>query len=179
MEHQSYALPTEDLRALAAAGQLGRPARMPNRFLKQEGASALLLRTAGRFHNADANYRARRLSTADDSLVLLPDPDHEFRGAQVAAAPTLASLFGEGTTVGLREYRVHVARSQSVGWMAANLVVRTQANDEPVEIVLRATYLFENRGEYGWEIVQLHVSAPIDLRELTRRVFGSVPDAPP
>lgn len=174
MEHQSYALPMPEIMTMAASGKLPAPARMRNRFFKAEGASALLLNTAGKFLNADAGYERRKLSTAEDALVLLPDPDHEFASERTIEAPTVAELFGEGATVGLRDYRVHVAREKSIGWIAANLVVSTRVNDEPVEIGLRATYLFENRGKYGWEIVQMHVSVPIGLPELTRRVFGTV-----
>jgi len=174
MEHQSYAIASDDILRFAATGQLRKPGEMKNRYVKSEGASTLLLRTAGRFHNSDERYRQRKLSTQDDALILLPDPDHEFRGAKTADAPSLPALFGDGATVGLRDYRVHVARSRRVAWIAANLVIRATLDGDPVEVELRATYVFENRSEWGWEIVQMHVSAPVHLRELTRRIFGTV-----
>lgn len=174
MEHQSYAIPTEDIVRFAVTGQLRQPGEMRKRYNRRDGPSPLVLKIAGRFHNADENYRKRKLSTEPDALILLPDPDHEYRGKHVAEAPTLASLFGDSATVGLRDYRVHVSRNKRVAWMAANLVVRTTINGDEVEVGLRATYVFENRGEWGWEVVQLHVSVPVHLRELTRRIFGTV-----
>ncbi|HTE54637.1 MAG TPA: nuclear transport factor 2 family protein [Kofleriaceae bacterium] len=169
LEHQSYPTAIDDLRATAAAGHALLPRRFASRPLV--GPARELVRLVGLLHDADA-HGGVRIAAGDETLVLLPDRDHELHGAEAAEAPSLAALFGPGTTVALRDYRLGIAKNQSIAWLAANLVVHTLVNDERVEIGMRGTYVFR-RAARGWELVQMHVSAPVGERELSRRVFGS------
>jgi ketosteroid isomerase-like protein len=170
MEHQSYPTAVDDLRARSAAGRGPEPRRFESRHTVAPARE--LVRLVGLLHNAEPRELSRRFAPGDDTLVLLPDRDHELHGDEAVNGPSLARLFGPGTTVGLRDYRIGVAKSETVAWMAANLVLRTLVNDQKVDIGLRGTYVFR-RGRSGWELVQMHVSAPLGERELTLRVFGS------
>ena len=170
MEHQSYATSIDDLRAAAAAERSEQPARFPSRH-KVEPARELV-RLVGLLHNSDPRDLGRRIAPGDATLVLLPDRDHELHGPDAAAGPALATVFGPSTTVGLRDYRVGVAKNGTVAWLAANLVLRTVVNDQQVDIGMRGTYVFR-RGERDWQLVQMHISAPVGERELSRRLFGS------
>jgi hypothetical protein len=169
LEHQSYPTPLDDLRAAAAARHLPRPASFAARPLPAPARD--LVRLVDLLHDADRRGRVKVASGAE-ALVLLPDRDHELHGAEAADAPALAALFGPRTTVSVRDPRLGLARSGEIAWMAANLMVRTVVNDEPVEIGLRGTYVFRRVGR-SWELVQMHVSAPVTERELGRRVFGA------
>lgn len=170
MEHQSYPTSIDDLRARAAARREPIARRFASRH--EVAPARELVRLVGLLHNAEPRELSRRFAPGNDTLVLLPDRDHELHGSDAVGGPSLARLFGPGTTVGLRDYRIGVAKSESLAWMAANLVLRTMVNDQKVDIALRGTYVFQ-RGRQGWELTQMHVSAPLDERELTLRVFGS------
>lgn len=167
MQHQSYAVSIDDLRTLAASGALEAPRRFASRAL--EKGSRELIALVGRLHNEGGP-----IAHGDAVLVLLPDRDHELRGAEAAQASSLAPLFGPGSTVGLRDYRIGMAKDGRVAWMAANLVVRTGAGagGAAVDIGLRGTYVFE-RASAGWEVVQMHISAAVPEAELSRRMFGT------
>ncbi len=168
MQHQSYAISFDDLRTLASSGALEAPKRFTSRALDK--SSRDLISLVGRLHNGTGP-----IAQGDSVLVLLPDRDHEVRGAEAAQTSSLAALFGAGTTVGLRDYRIGVAKSGHVAWMAANLVVRTsvsEGNEAAVDIGLRGTYVFQ-LGAGGWEVVQMHISAAVPEGELSRRMFGT------
>lgn len=169
LEHQSYPTAIDDLRAAAASRHLARPATFAARPLPAPAGD--LVRLVDLLHDADRRGRVKVASDAE-ALVLLPDRDHELHGAEASDAPALAAMFGPRTTVSVRDPRLGLARSGEVAWMAANLMVRTSVNDEPVEIGLRGTYVFRRAGR-SWELVQMHVSAPVTERELGRRVFGA------
>jgi ketosteroid isomerase-like protein len=170
VEHQSYPSSIDDLRADAAAGRAAQPGRFPS--LPVEGTARELVRLVGLLHNAEPRDLGRRVAPGGDTLVLLPDRDHELHGAEAVDGPSLATLFGPNTTVGLRDYRIGMAKNESVAWMAANLVVRTVVNDEQVDLGLRGTYVFRKAAR-GWELVQMHISAPLSEMALSRRVFGA------
>lgn len=169
VEHLSYPLSIDELRARAAA-QLLRP---PQRFQSKRDApeASALLRLVGRLHNAPPSFTRQQFASGPEALVLLPDRDHELHGDSAAASPSLATLFGPGTTVGLRDYRIGVAKNQRVAWMVSNLVVRTMVNDEQVDIGLRGSYVFVKQAK-GWKVVQMHISAPLTERSLGRHIFG-------
>jgi hypothetical protein len=166
VEHWSYAVPVADLRRLAAARKL--PA--PRAFASQQRIAPAreIVRLVGRLHNASGD-RSGMFVAGDRALVLMPDA--EYRGADVLRAPSLGQLFGDAATVGLRDYRLGLAKNGELAWMVANLVVRTTVNDDAVEIGLRGTYLLGSSPE-GWRVIQLHISAPVTTAELSRRVFG-------
>ena len=170
VEHQSYPTGIDELRARAAAGRSEQPRRFPSRHTGEPARE--LVRLVGLLHNAEPRGLGRRVAPGDSTLVLLPDADHELRGRDAVEGPALATLFGPGATVGLRDYHIGTAKNETIAWMAANLVVRTVVNDEKVDIGMRGTYVFR-RGERDWELVQMHVSAPVSERELSRRVFGT------
>jgi ketosteroid isomerase-like protein len=168
MQHQSYAMSFDDLRTLASSGALEAPKRFTSLAMVKSGRELVSL--VGKLHNG-----AGPIAQGEGVLVLLPDRDHEVRGADAAQTSSLAALFGAGTTVGLRDYRIGVAKGGRVAWMAANLVVRTgvsEGNQAAVDIGLRGTYVFR-RGAAGWEVVQMHISAAVPEAELSRRMFGT------
>ena len=168
MQHQSYAVSFDDLRTLAASGALEAPKRFPSRAVAKGARDLVSL--VGRLHNGSGP-----IAQADAVLVLLPDRDHEVRGADAAQTSSLAALFGAGTTVGLRDYRIGLAKGGRIAWMAANLVVRTgvgEGSESAVDIGLRGTYVFQ-LGAGGWEVVQMHISAAVPEGELSRRMFGT------
>jgi ketosteroid isomerase-like protein len=168
MQHQSYAVSIDDLRTLASSGALEAPKRFPSRAF--EKGSRELIALVGRLHNESGP-----IARGDGVLVLLPDRDHELRGADAAQSSSLAALFGAGSTVGLRDYRIAFAKDGQVAWMAANLVVRTAVGEgsaASVDIGLRGTYVFA-KGAAGWEVVQMHISAAVPEGELSRRMFGT------
>jgi hypothetical protein len=139
LQHQSYAVSFDDLRTLASSGALEAPERFPSRASAR--GSRELISLVGRLHNGSGP-----IAQGDAVLVLLPDRDHEVRGADAAQTSSLAALFGAGTTVGLRDYRIGVAKGGKVAWMAANLVVRTsvaEGTDASLDIGLRGTYVFQ------------------------------------
>jgi hypothetical protein len=168
MQHQSYAMSFDDLRTLASSGALEAPKRFTS-LATVKGARDLIS-LVGKLHNG-----AGPIAQGDGVLVLLPDRDHEVRGADAAQTSSLAALFGAGTTVGLRDYRIGIAKGGRIAWMAANLVVRTgvsEGNQAAVDIGLRGTYVFQ-RSAAGWEVVQMHISAAVPEAELSRRMFGT------
>ncbi len=168
MQHQSYAMSFDDLRTLASSGALEAPKRFTSLATVKSGRELVSL--VGKLHNG-----AGPIAQGEGVLVLLPDRDHEVRGADAAQTSSLAALFGAGTTVGLRDYRIGVAKGGRIAWMAANLVVRTgvsEGNQAAVDIGLRGTYVFQ-RGAAGWEVVQMHISAAVPEAELSRRMFGT------
>ncbi len=169
MQHQSYAMSFDDLRTLASSGALEAPKRFTSTAVVNSARDLVSL--VGKLHNGGS----RPIAQGDGVLVLLPDRDHEVRGAEAAQTSSLAALFGAGTTVGLRDYRIGFAKGGGVAWMAANLVVRTgvsEGNQAAVDIGLRGTYVFQ-RGAAGWEVVQMHISAAVPEGELSRRMFGT------
>jgi hypothetical protein len=168
MQHQSFAMSFDDLRTLASSGALEEPKRFPSRALVK--GSRELIALVGRLHNEGGP-----IAKAEGALVLLPDRDHEVRGADAAQLSSLAALFGAGSTVGLRDYRIGLAKNGKVAWMAANLVVRTavgEGTERAVDIGLRGTYVFQLAGS-GWQVVQMHISAAVPEGELSRRMFGT------
>ena len=170
LEHQSYAVSIDDLRGMAAAGTLEPPRRFDN--LTQAAPSRELITLVDRLHNAGASPASVPVRADEGTLLLLPDRDHELRGAAAQDAPTLSSIFGPSTKVTVRDARVGVAKNGAVAWVAANLVVRTMVNDAPTDIGLRGSYVFV-KGAETWELAQMHLSAPVTERELSRRTFGT------
>jgi hypothetical protein len=138
----------------------------------QAAPSRELVALVGRLHNAGPAQEMPPVRDDPGTLLLLPDRDRELRGEAAGGAPSLSSIFGPSTTVGVRDYRVGVAKNGAVAWMAANLVVRTLVNDSQVDLGLRGSYVFVKRAA-TWELAQMHLSAPITERELSRRTFGT------
>jgi hypothetical protein len=168
MQHQSFAVSFDDMRTLAGSGALEEPKHFASRAINKSSRDLVAL--VGRLHNGTGP-----IAKGDGVLVLLPDRDHEVRGADAAQTSSLAALFGAGTTVGLRDYRIDIAKGGHIAWMAANLVVRTSVSEKSegaVDIGLRGTYVFR-LAESGWEVVQMHISAAVPEGELSRRMFGT------
>jgi len=176
LEHMSYAMPTEEVIVLARAGKLKRPRRMckGERCGDSKGNH---VRAVVRALHAPAEDGTSRDQVAGDgrALLLWPDPDEEYAEAATADAPRLAELFGPRATVEVAQAKVYVGRSRKVAWVAANLTVRTNDEDDLV-IRLRGTYVLElvriRTNQFRWKVVQAHISVPIEETELSRRVFG-------
>ena len=171
MEHSSYALPVNDLLDAARSNVLTTPTSIDTTFPKR-GPAARLRDIVLRLHNGDLD--PRRKIGSDDALVLLPDPDLELRGKADKDQITLAKLFSTyaPATVSFDDYRIRVARTGTVAWMAATIRVKTTINDDLVVLLLRGTYVMENRALNGWEVVQTHVSAPVKEDLMSERIFG-------
>jgi ketosteroid isomerase-like protein len=171
MEHSSYALPADDLLDAARRNVLETPMSIDTRFRKR-GPGTRLRDILLRLHNGDIDRR-RKLAS-EDTLLLLPDPDLELRGKADKDQVFLAELFDKysDAEVTFDDYRIRVARTGTVAWIAATVRVKTTINDEPISLSLRGTYLLENRKLNGWEVVQAHVSAPIEEDRLSERIFG-------
>jgi ketosteroid isomerase-like protein len=179
MQHVSYALPVDEIRAWARAGTLRRPARVDRPIAADDGVRRMIKNAVWGLVENQPGYRARKRASDAGALVLWPGPDHEFRGRTLAEAPELEDLFGPGSELALGGVAIGVARNQKHAWVVANLDVLTPGNDAPLTIGLRATYVFERRDDTPglWTQVQAHVSVPVVQASLTRRAFGlELPD---
>ena len=178
-QHVSYALPIDEVIARARAGNSSRPAAIDRAIDRGDGVRKLISSSVRGVIADRARYRERKIATDAMSLVLWPGPDEEYHGSQVATAPALEQLFGEGATVKPLGMQIGVARNMQIAWIAANLRISTIVNDDPITMVLRATYVYERRDDSPglWTQVQAHVSAPIVQGDLSKRVFGlEIPD---
>jgi ketosteroid isomerase-like protein len=184
MQHTSYAVPIDELVELARAGRLPRPARFQTGY-EAGGPATGLRRMAWRVLTGDIgpHYRQQRMADSPEALVLFPGPRQEYAGYRVRDAPTLADLFassaGRQARLELGDHHIEVARNGYVAWMAANLVALVPApagaddGERELEIGLRATFVFEDRPDNGWTLVQTHVSAALPGELIAERVFGT------
>jgi len=122
---------------------------------------------------------------SDDALALWPDPDQELRRGAVVAGASLAQAFDAGK-VTLESWRVGMSPDPnggvaggSVAWIAGTLRVEARrARGDTIEIVplrLRATFVLERRdvaGALRWQVVQSHVSVPVDDDTLMKVTLG-------
>ncbi len=176
-EHMGYALPIDDIIELARAGRLVAPAPICKRK-KCDHESPGLRRLVESLYRPppDGGIAATFVSgrALGRAVLVWPDPDQEHHGREVRQAPELAELFGDGATVKLHDYRAFVSPSRKVAWVYANLQVTT--GDGELTIGLRASHVLElvrrRTNQYAWKMVQVHVSVPIQIDELRRRVFG-------
>ena len=178
-EHMSYALPIEEVVALARAKRLRSP-RALCQLKKCDSESPGLRRIIEGLLSSEGEARNSRLDSADSALLVWPGPEHEYHGAEVAQAPPLAELFGPGSKVSIHDYRAFVGPGRKVAWVVANL--DATSGDGELTIGLRATYILTvvrvGTNKFTWKIVQAHVSVPIEASELSRRVFGEGRAAP-
>jgi hypothetical protein len=178
-EHMSYALPIEEVIALARAGRLRSPRALCKKK-KCDSESPGLPRIVEALLASKGKERYQRLASADQALLVWPGPEHEYHGREVNDAPPLAELFGLGAKVSIHDYRAYVGPGRKVAWVVANLEVSSV--DGELTIGLRATYVLSvarvGTNKFSWKIVQSHVSVPIDAGELSRRVFGEGPATP-
>ncbi len=131
--------------------------------------------------------RAALFATDRGALALWPDPEQELRGSAVVSAASLARSF-DARSVTLETWRVGMSPDVgggvgpgSVAWVAGTLKVEVErpagATVEVVALRLRATFVLEQRaplggGERRWQIVQSHVSAPVEDEVLIGTVRG-------
>lgn len=167
-EHLSYPVALTEVASLALAGELAMPRRFATDFRGARRLAASLVSSVGRLHNGAAGAAS---AIADRALLVLPGADQELRGEAILEMP-LAHAFGRRATVGIRDYRLAVSRSERVAWLAANLVVTVREGGESVELGLRGTYVFERAASGDWRLRHGHVSAPLLERQVSRRVFG-------
>lgn len=173
-EHRSYALPLDEIGAMARAGTLTQPSAIGLRFEKSGLAKLLHRVLLNALNERDPERFARYVTSLPDSVFVFPNPGNEARGAQIAAGGSLAELFGPDGAVSIVNYRIGSSRSGKTAWISTVLEATTRISDDDVKIRLRGTFVFENRGRFGWEVVSGHVSAPVTRAELGRRVFGEV-----
>lgn len=173
MEHMSYAMTAAELIAMAQRNELSilppiPPARTSTTGQVREiqkHITALL----EKWHSA-GTQTADLVAADTDVLVMWPDPDAEYRGLAASAAPKLVEVFGDGAKLARSQYRVFVARNESVAWALANHTIELPGK-HPFD--LRGTYVLEPRGDRGkWSVVQAHVSVPLHIHQIDRKVFG-------
>jgi hypothetical protein len=167
VDHWSYARPVAEIAAAAVA---------PDRLAGQRDAPGrvadTLIAMVGRLENGDRRVRELRRSRESGAVLLLPGLEGEYHGAAIAAAPTLVELFGGASgegTVGIRSHRIEAGPAGETAWIAANLVV--DLGREKKRILLRATYVLAH-GAAGWQVVQEHVSAPVEDKHFDQMLFG-------
>jgi hypothetical protein len=195
-EHLSYPQPVGELieQAGTLRGRKLRNARDPRGAIND--VMAMLRRALS--PALPEPERARLFASGEDAVAIWPDPEQELRRGAVVGGASLARLF-DAIAIDLESWRVGMSPDPtggngpgSVVWVAATLRVDAQrARDDAVQTVplrLRGTFVLEWRRPLGepdgaprWQIVQSHVSAPIDDRTLLRRILGdsAVEGAPP
>ena len=173
MEHLSYPLSSELMRELGAAGALATPAPLDKHGMPS------LWEIVHEYIAVDAAARARSsvlaatATASEDRVLLLPDPRAELRGAAIYTAPNLADIFGPSTQVAARDLRVFFAPGGRVAWMAGNLAMTTQVNDQAVTIGMRLTAVLEHDESATWRLMQGHVSVPMRREQLEAQVLGA------
>ena len=165
-EHVSYALPIAVTLELLRGGRLSPPRAFESAASSYPQTARELLAILDRLHN-QPGAAAEVMAVKESSLLLLPDPELEFRGGDIAGAPALATLFGDSAEVEVRDRRVAFGPGREVAWIVANLEVRGAAAET---LGLRGTYVFE-REEDSWRLVQVHIAVPLEEHELSQRVF--------
>ncbi len=180
MEHVSYPLAARSIVELARAGRLQAPAALADQPAAiDERTATQIRRVIEQLHGGPTDATI----VVDDrrSLVVWPPPEQEHAGAQAAAAPALASLFGLDTRMEVTDVRVST-RLNTVAWAAANLSVEFGGADAGLSIGLRGTYVLEARkleGEWRWQVVQAHISVPLSEQQVYGYVFGTTPTPQP
>ncbi len=137
--------------------------------------------------NLPEPQRAQWFAADRQALALWPDPEQELRGSAVIGAASLARSF-DARAVTLETWRVGMSPDPgggvaegSVAWVAGTLRVEVEreidGKDAVIELRLRATFVLEHRedpagGARRWQIVQSHVSSPVDDEALVGTVRG-------
>jgi hypothetical protein len=133
-----------------------------------------------------ADERARLFDGGPAALALWPDPAQELRRSAVVSGASLAHAF-DASSIKLESWRLGMSPDPAggvgggnVAWMAATIKVDARrARGDAVETVvlrLRATFVLERRvveGALRWQIVQSHVSSPVDDDALLELVVGA------
>lgn len=172
MEHTSYGLPAGDIVGLARAREIRQPPRLPAEGDIAERTADEIASVVEAFHRP-GDDRSQAIAADDRVVLMLPDSSAEYRGEEVAAAPTVEDVLG-GSRVEVLQTRVS-ARIGRTAWMVANLRVMVGDESDRVSIPARGSYILEAQREEGlwrWRIVQAHVSVPLDKSQLDDRVFG-------
>ena len=166
MDHWSYPMA---IHQIVDGGGVAKSAAALTGRRKSPDADVLLA-LVGRLENGDTRAKEQRLTTTERAVLSHPEPGVEYRGAKISSAPLLTELFEGAQTVGIRDYRVESSISGTVAWMAANLVLSGKG-DRALEIVLRASYVFEHTDQ-GWKVVQAHISAPLSEQYLEKTLYS-------
>ncbi len=185
LEHISYPQPVAELvdRATGrATGKKMRNGRDP-RPAVQEPIGVLQRALAV---DLPDDERALLFASDHDALAMWPDPAHELRGSAVLSAASLTRSF-DARTIKLETWRIGMSPDPtggvgggSLAWVAATLLLeidRPHGDEvEKVKLRLRGTFVLERRSLEGgprWQIVQSHVSAPVDDPVLISAISGS------
>jgi hypothetical protein len=130
--------------------------------------------------------RAVVFASGRDALAIWPDPEQELRRGAVLSGASLGQVL-DATSIELESWRVGMSPDPtggvgggSVAWLAGTLEVHARRADgdsvAAVPLRLRATFVLEQRevaGAMRWQVVQSHVSAPIDDTALMAAVMGT------
>lgn len=130
--------------------------------------------------------RAMVYASTADALAMWPDPEQELRRGAVLSGAGLGQVL-DAASIELESWRIGMSPDPTggvgggtVAWMAGTLRVdarRAVGDDlEVVPLRLRASFVLEQRdagGALRWQVVQSHVSAPIDDDELMAAVMGA------
>jgi hypothetical protein len=185
LEHVSYPRRVAELVEAAGPRPVGKAVRAGRDLRPEAREPEQVVRRALAPELSDADRRL--LFAADPGAVALwAGPEQELRGGVVLRGATLAQAF-DAASVKVRQLRVGMSPDPAggvgggaVAWAAATLeVAARRVRGEAVETVplrLRGTFVLERRlvdGERRWQIVQSHVSAPIDARALLTEALGA------
>ena len=166
-EHVSYGVADDEVWDYAAGKHAGTPAPLDSYTSPGDAAGkarALLERAAGGGESP--------LGDGATTLVLGSDPDAEWRGADAVAHGSLGAIYGADKGYQVRDLRVKTSATGQLAWAAANVIVSSTVEGQPIGLPLRVTWVLEQR-EDTWRVVQVHASVPVPASELSLRVFGT------
>ena len=102
------------------------------------------------------------------------DPDAEFRAGDAVAHATLAGIYGDGVGTRVEDVRVKASATGQVAWAAADVRLKGSHAGQVFEMPVRVTWVLERIGATGYRVVQMHVSVPVGVDELSLRALGVV-----
>lgn len=177
-EHVSYGIPDDEAAAASAKGSAAIPQAFED-YVSPGAGSTEVRDVVERLITDTDDTRAQNVSLGDDAIMIGVDPDRVLSGKALANASTIRALYGYDAKVTAHGLRVKLSSTGTVAWAAANVVVDTTRNEQPVSLQLRATWVLERGADkdHVWRVVQTHVSMPICRDELAMRAFGdTAPD---
>lgn len=173
MEHLSYPLPERDIVDMARGKRLRVPAGIPAAPV-DETASANILASMQLFHGLREGDPLDSLSARVPVSVFFPTPIGEVHDVRQQGVPRLQTLLRSiGGDARLVFKKPRIAIEGTVAWVATNLELVSQAGADTTTVRLRGTYLLEQLPGGPWRIVQVHISAPLEQRQIDERVFGA------
>jgi hypothetical protein len=167
-EHMSYPLAVDRAIAFARAESFPKLRKMGKNIGKGAEEAASVVR---RVHAGEREYRERHVSASASSLWWLPDPSAEYRGEAIWSAPGVEASYGSGASLQRVGIVARAVSEGTIAWVAEHLFLRARAYDDDILVPLRALYVLERTGQ-DWQIVQAHLSVPLDDEQLNELIFG-------